>query len=55
MAMNQTLARLNDLVDWFLPPAIAADREVRSQARMFLYSHLFGPFMATRCRSHFIS
>ena len=43
--MNKTLAKLNDFVDWFLPPAIAADREVRKQARMFLYSHLFGPFI----------
>src|SRR3984885_4031483 len=45
MAMNQTLARLNDFVDWFIPPAIAADREDRKQARIFLYSHLFGPFI----------
>jgi signal transduction histidine kinase len=45
MSINKTLARLNDLVDWFLPPEIAADREVRKQARMFLYSHLFGPFI----------
>ena len=45
MSMKKTLAGLNDLVDWFIPPAIAADREVRKQARMFLYSHLFGPFI----------
>jgi len=31
--------------DWFLPAPIAADRELRKQARMFLYSHLFGPFI----------
>src|ERR1700691_4180216 len=45
MSMHKALAKLNDFVDWFLPPTIAADREVRKQARMFLYSHLFGPFI----------
>lgn len=38
-------AALNDLVDWFIPADIAADREMRKQARMFLISHLFGPFI----------
>ena len=45
MLTDVTLARLNDLVDWFIPPALAADREMRKQARMFLYSHIFGPFI----------
>src|SRR4030095_13528708 len=30
---------------WFIPAELAADREARKQARMFLISHLFGPFM----------
>lgn len=38
-------AALNELVDWFIPADIAADREMRKQARMFLISHLFGPFI----------
>lgn len=38
-------AALNDLVDWFIPPALAADRGTRKQVRMFLISHLFGPFL----------
>jgi signal transduction histidine kinase len=40
-----SLAALNELVDWFIPAEIAADREHRKQARMFLISHLFGPFI----------
>jgi len=43
--MSLMLERLNRLVDWFIPSAIAIDREKRKQARLFLYSHLFGPFI----------
>jgi signal transduction histidine kinase len=45
MSMNSTLTNLNRFVDWFIPAEIAADRETRKQARMFLYSHIFGPFI----------
>jgi signal transduction histidine kinase len=45
MSMNATLGKLTDLVDWFIPPRIGADREMRKQVRMFLYSHIFGPFI----------
>ena len=45
MSMNATLAKFNDLVEWFIPPSLAADRETRKQARMFLYSHIFGPII----------
>ncbi len=38
-------ARLYQLVDWFIPADISSDREMRKQARMFLISHLFGPFI----------
>src|SRR5215218_3704979 len=45
MLLSPSIQRLNDLVDWFLPATIENDREARQQARMFLFSHLFGPFI----------
>jgi signal transduction histidine kinase/CheY-like chemotaxis protein len=33
------------LLDWFIPPALRADREMLQRARMFLMSHFFGPFL----------
>jgi signal transduction histidine kinase/ActR/RegA family two-component response regulator len=33
------------LLDWFIPPALAVDREMQQRARMFLISHIFGPFL----------
>jgi signal transduction histidine kinase/ActR/RegA family two-component response regulator len=39
-------ARIYPLLDWFIPPAVKADREMVQPARMFMISHLFGPFMA---------
>lgn len=36
---------LNRFVDWFIPPALSSDREARKQLRLFLYSHIFGPFI----------
>jgi signal transduction histidine kinase len=43
--LHLSLIMLNRLVDWFIPAELAADRERRKQARMFLISHLFGPFI----------
>ena len=43
--MTTALERLNQFTDWFIPEDIACDRENRKQARMFLYSHIFGPFI----------
>jgi signal transduction histidine kinase len=43
--MHRSLMLLDRLVDWFIPPVLAADRESRKQARIFLISHLFGPFI----------
>src|SRR3712207_2576285 len=43
--LHVSLALLNRLVDWFIPAELAGDREGRKQARMFLISHLFGPFI----------
>ena len=37
--------RIHALIDGFIPPALAADRDRRQQARMFLISHIFGPFI----------
>jgi signal transduction histidine kinase len=43
--LAHSLTALNEFVDWFIPAEIAGDREMRKQARMFLISHLFGPFI----------
>jgi signal transduction histidine kinase len=43
--LHLSVGMLNRLVDWFIPAELAADRETRKQARMFLISHLFGPFI----------
>jgi signal transduction histidine kinase len=40
-----SVRRLNQLVDWFIPADLAANQDTRTQARMFLFSHLFGPFI----------
>jgi signal transduction histidine kinase len=45
MLLSPSIQRLNKLVDWFLPARVQHDRESRQQARMFLFSHLFGPFI----------
>jgi signal transduction histidine kinase/CheY-like chemotaxis protein len=33
------------MLDWFMPPALKAKREMQQPARMFLISHIFGPFL----------
>jgi signal transduction histidine kinase len=38
-----SLAALDRLIDWFIPAALAGERETRQRARMFLISHFFGP------------
>ncbi|HEX3972912.1 MAG TPA: hybrid sensor histidine kinase/response regulator [Stellaceae bacterium] len=38
-------AKLYPVLDWFIPPAIKAEMELLRRARMFLISHLFGPFL----------
>jgi signal transduction histidine kinase len=42
LALTSSLDRL---IDWFIPSDIAAERESRQLARMFLISHLLGPFI----------
>lgn len=40
-------AALNVFVDWFIPPDIVADHDMRKAARMFLISHLLGPLIGS--------
>jgi signal transduction histidine kinase len=40
-----TIAALDRLVNYFIPPKIAADRDARNRAHVFLVSHIFGPFI----------
>ena len=39
------LQRLEAFIDWFVPPAINQDAHARKRVRMFLISHLCGPFL----------
>jgi len=36
---------LTPTIDWFIPDDLLADREMRTRARMFLFSHMFGPIL----------
>lgn len=38
-------ATFDRVLDWFIPAGIAANRDLRKQVRMFLISHLLGPFI----------
>lgn len=42
--MIQLGARVNAFVDWFIPPKLKSSEDVVN-VRMFLFSHLFGPFL----------
>src|SRR5690349_24788860 len=37
--------RIYPVLDWFVPARIKGDNEAHQRARMFLISHLFGPFL----------
>jgi signal transduction histidine kinase len=39
------IAALDELVDYFIPASISSDRDARNRARVFLISHLLGPFI----------
>jgi signal transduction histidine kinase len=41
----QLIAALERLVNYFIPPDIAADREACKRAHVFLISHILGPFI----------
>jgi signal transduction histidine kinase len=44
-SVNQLVARLNSAVDWFVPAHLRASPDLLQGVRMFLFSHLFGPFL----------
>jgi signal transduction histidine kinase len=41
------IASLDRLVNYFIPPDIAADRDARNRAHVFLVSHILGPFIGS--------
>ena len=43
--MQQAPNLIDRVIDWFIPPELAAERESRQLARMFLISHVCGPFL----------
>src|SRR3954447_16881845 len=47
MALSTYADFATALADHFIPARIAADREAKMRARIFLYSHLFGPFIGS--------
>ena len=53
--LQQLVARLDRMIDWFIPAELAAERETRQRARMFLISHLLGPFLGNVMPAAFLS
>jgi signal transduction histidine kinase/CheY-like chemotaxis protein len=45
MAMSIRAAQLYKFLDWFIPPPLSHERDMRQRAHMFLLSHIFGPFL----------
>jgi signal transduction histidine kinase len=45
--LARAIAALDRLVNYFIPPAIAADRDARNRAHVFLVSHILGPFIGS--------
>jgi signal transduction histidine kinase len=43
--LAEMIAALDRLVNYFIPAAIAADRDARNRAHVFLVSHILGPFI----------
>src|SRR6202451_629978 len=43
--LAEMIAALDPLVNYFIPPEIAADRDARNRAHVFLVSHILGPFI----------
>ena len=43
--LGKAIAALDRLVDYFIPADIAADRDTRNRAHVFLVSHILGPFI----------
>ncbi len=45
MVGTQALETFDRFVDWFLHPSMVDDKSMRKQARLFLLSHILGPFL----------
>jgi signal transduction histidine kinase/CheY-like chemotaxis protein len=45
--LAKAIAALDRLVNYFIPPDIAADRDTRNRAHVFLVSHILGPFIGS--------
>jgi signal transduction histidine kinase len=43
--LAKAIAALDRLVNYFIPPDIASDRDARNRAHVFLVSHILGPFI----------
>lgn len=43
--LAQIFVALDELVNYFIPPEIMANREARKRAHVFLISHILGPFI----------
>jgi signal transduction histidine kinase len=51
-ALANVVPRLNASVDWFIPAQLKQSPDILQAVRMFLFSHLFGPFLGlTICLS----
>jgi hypothetical protein len=44
-SLSKAIDRVNAAVDWFIPPKLQSSGEPLQGVRMFLFSHLFGPFL----------
>lgn len=42
---NVLSTKLAACVDWFIPPRLKASRELTQGMRLFMFSHMFGPFL----------
>ena len=40
-----SLSTIYPILDWFIPASIRKNKEMEQRARMFLVSHLIGPFL----------
>lgn len=45
LTISRLTIMLDKAVDWFVPPSLQANKNLRKQARLFLLSHLLGPFI----------
>jgi signal transduction histidine kinase len=45
--LAKLIAALDRLVNYFIPPELAADRDARNRAHVFLVSHILGPFIGS--------